>query len=85
MTLGRKVKKMIDDLRPKKSEVWVYYDELNPMLMILTYNEALVTDVEEGNSYTRIVFETTSRERRISIEQDMKRFGVGVVASNIEI
>ena len=78
-----KIKKMLKDMRPQKADVWVAYYELRTMLIILTYNDALVTDIEEGD-ITKISFKTSNRASMLNVEQDLKKFYVDVYATSIQ-
>lgn len=83
MNIKTKVKKMIDDFKVRTADIWVYDYELRTMLIILTYNDVLVTDIEEGDNITKISF-NANRSKMISIESDLRKFYVDVVQSSIE-
>lgn len=83
MTKMEQLKKIVNDMKPQEAEIWVYYYEAKAIMIILTYNDALVTDLEHGNSFTKIKFQTPNKGKMLNIEQDLKRFGIDVALSSI--
>lgn len=83
MTKMEQLKKIVNDMKPQEAEIWVYCYEYKSILIILTYNDALVTDMAVGSSYAKIKFRTPNKGKMLNIEQDLKRFGIDVALSSI--